>query len=140
MHAAPSVSYPVGRSRFALGLIATLWVAGAAGLVAWWLQVAAAPLQVLVATSAALVAGAVALRGWLRSPRGTISWNGEDWTWSAAATGESGVSQPVLDLQRVMLLRWDSAGATRWFWLERGMQPARWDDLRRAVYSRAPKP
>jgi toxin CptA len=137
MHNAPSVSYPVGRSRFALAFIAVAWLAGAAGLLAWALQVAPTPLQVLVATAAMLVPGAVAMLGWLHSAKGVIAWNGEGWTWSGA---EPGTPEAVLDLQRVMLLRWSAAPRTRWFWLERSSHPALWDDLRRAVYSRAPNP
>ncbi|HUR87818.1 MAG TPA: hypothetical protein VMZ74_01900 [Ramlibacter sp.] len=139
MHGAPSVSYPVGRSRFALGVLASAWLAGVAGLIAWRVQVPATPLQVLVAVAAVLVPGAFALRSWLRSPRGMLSWTGDDWTFSAGAT-ESGSPGAVLDAQRVMLVRWSSGKMTRWLWLERGTQPSRWDDLRRAVYSRAPKP
>lgn len=140
MHSAPSVSYPVGRSRFALLVVVVAWIAGAAGIAAWRLQVAATPLQVAVAAAALLVPGAIALRAWARSPHGTLSWNGEGWTWSAGADGEPGSAQAVVDVQRVLLLRWHSGRTTRWFWVERAMQPSRWDDLRRAVYSRAPKP
>jgi hypothetical protein len=140
MHSAPSVSYPVGRSRFALAFLAVAWLAGVAGLVAWRMQVAASPLQDLAAAAAILVPGVVALRGWLRSPEGTLSWDGEGWTWASGRAGESGSPDAVLDIQRVLLLRWKGGTITRWLWLERAMQPARWDDLRRAVYSRVPKP
>ena len=140
MHGAPSVTYPVGRSRFALGAIALAWLAGVIGLAAWRLQVAATPAQVLVAAAAILIPGFFAVHGWLRSPQGTLSWNGEGWEWATAAMGESGSPHAVFDTQRILLLRWHSPGVTRWLWLERGDHPALWDDLRRAVYSRAPKP
>jgi toxin CptA len=42
-----------------------------------------------------------------------------------------------LDLQRSMLVRWAGSGGSRWFWLERASRAERWEDLRRAVYSRA---
>lgn len=44
----------------------------------------------------------------------------------------------ALDLQGCVLLRWRAGrGAVGWLWLDRASAPARWDDLRRAVYSRA---
>lgn len=140
MHSAPSVSYPVGRSRFALFLVVLAWLAGAAGIVAWRFQVRAPLLQSLAVAGVVVVAGAVALRGWIRSPTGTLSWDGAGWTWSAPAGPEPGSVQAVLDIQRVMLLRWNAGRITRWLWLERTMQPSRWPDVRRAVYSRVPKP
>ena len=43
MHGAPSVSFPVGRSRFAGFALLAVWGAGAAGVAAWRLHVDAAP-------------------------------------------------------------------------------------------------
>ena len=43
----------------------------------------------------------------------------------------------ALDLQRWMLLEGKTVSGTHWFWVERRGQPERWDDMRRAVYSRA---
>ena len=140
MHSAPSVSYPVGRSRFALLLVVLAWLAGAAGIVAWRLQVPASLLHSLAVAGVAVAGGAIAWRGWARSPTGMLSWDGTAWTWSAPAGAEPGSVQAVLDIQRVMLLRWQAGRTTRWLWLERAMQPPSWDDLRRAVYSRVLKP
>lgn len=139
MHSAPSVSYPVGRSRFALLVAAVAWLAGAAGIVAWRLHVPASLLESLAVVAVVVAGGAIAWRAWARSPIGTLSWDGSAWTWSAGAA-ETGSVQAVLDIQRVMLLRWEAGRVTRWLWLERAMQPSRWDDVRRAVYSRVPKP
>ena len=140
MHSAPAVSYPVGRSRFALLLAAVAWLAGVAGVVAWRMQVPASLTESLVVAFAVVAGGAAAFHGWARSPTGTLSWDGADWTWSAAAGAEAGSVQAVLDIQRVMLLRWNAGRVTRWLWLERAMRPSSWDDVRRAVYSRVPKP
>jgi hypothetical protein len=84
-----------------------------------------------------LTAGAVALRGWIRSPAGVLAWNGEGWTWKGEGVAEPGEPECVLDLQRTMLLHWAAHARSRWLWAERGGEAARWDDLRRAVYSRA---
>jgi len=137
MHGAPSVSYPVGRSRFAGAALLAAWCAGAAGVAAWRLHVEPAAPVLLAAVAAVLLPGALALRSWLRSPCGTLAWSGAEWTWTGAGTSESGTPEAVLDLQRRMLLRWSAPGGIRWLWLERDARPAAWDDVRRAVYSRA---
>jgi len=137
MHGAPSVSYPVGRSRFAGLALLAAWSAGAAGVVAWRLQVEASAAAVWVAVAAVLVPGAIALRSWWRSPTGALAWSGTDWSWTDGRAAETGTPEPVLDFQRWMLLRWSAGTASRWLWLERAARPAAWDDMRRAVYSRA---
>ena len=136
MHGAPSVIYPVGRSRFAGVALLMAWTAGAAGLLAWRVQVDARAFTVFVASAAVLLPGVAALWGWLRSPTGTLAWDGTGWTWTAGpATSEAGVPEVVLDFQRWILVRWSGEGS-RWLWLER-TDRAPWASLRRAVYSRA---
>lgn len=135
MHNAPSVSYPVGRPRVAGLLAAGLWLVGA-GVTALWLQQADAPgwRQGLAATALAAI-GAWTLRSWLRSPSGELQWDGAGWTGPAGAAG--GALDVALDLQQVLLVRWQAPASPRWLWLERSRCPQRWLDLRRAVYSRA---
>jgi toxin CptA len=138
MHGAPAVSHPVGRSHFAAAFIAFTWALSAAGVALWAVQVHATPTRIAAAACIVVAAGGIAWRSWLHSPRGTLAWNGEDWSWTAGPHAEGGAPEPVLDLQRIVLLRWRSgAGAVRWLGAERRMQPSTWDDLRRAVYSRA---
>jgi toxin CptA len=137
MHSAPSVSYPVGRSRFAAGLLLVMWLFGAAATAAWTIQV---QLPVWWRGGAWLLlaaAGAFAAWHWWRGPRGILGWDGQGWNWSGSGAAAAGVPQVGLDLQYALLLRccWD--GQSRWLWLERASRPERWDDLRRAVYSRA---
>lgn len=135
MHNAPSVSYPVGRPRVAAALAAGLWLLGA-GVTALWLQQADAPgwRQGVAATALAAI-GAWALRSWLRSPSGELHWDGAGWTGLAGSAG--GALDVALDLQQVLLVRWQAPASRRWLWLERSRCPQRWPDLRRAVYSRA---
>ena len=137
MHDAPSVSYPVGRSRWAGALAAVLWLAGLAGTVLWSVQPQVAAWRLALAWMVVVVAGLATLWTWRRAPRGVLAWDGSGWTWTpeggAAAPGDVQVG---LDFQRLLLVRWRAAGARGWFWLERdGGEP--WDELRRAVYSRA---
>jgi hypothetical protein len=141
MHNAPAVSYPVGRSSFAGRVMLLVWIIAAAGLAAWRMQVQASFVAVLVAGTVFVASGAFALRAWLRSPPGTLSWDGLAWTWSIASCAHSGTPQVALDAQRVMLLRWlGGSGRPQWLWLEKASRPTHWDDFRRAVYSRASPP
>lgn len=137
MHDAPSVSYPVGRSRWAGALAAGLWLAGLAGTLLWSAQPQVAPWRLGLAWTAVVVAGLAALRTWWLAPRGVLAWDGSGWTWTRdggqAVTGEL---QVAVDFQRLLLVHWRAAGKRGWFWLERG-GGGRWDELRRAVYSRA---
>jgi toxin CptA len=136
MHSAPSVTYPVGRSPFAGLLLLAIWLAGAAALMFWWMSGPSSSRLGAVVLSW-LASGLWAARQWWRSPIGAVAWNGESWNWAAGETGDNGVLEVSLDLQRSMLVRWAGKGASRWFWLERASRADRWDDLRRAVYSRA---
>lgn len=134
MHAAPSVSYPVGRSRAVLAALALGWAAGLSAASLWTLQADAPGWRQALAFAAVLVAGAAAGFGWLRSPTGRLAWDGGGWRWQE----EGGRPEIALDLQSRMLLRWRSeAGAVRWLAPERDAAPAHWDALRRAVYSPA---
>ena len=142
MHAAPSVSYPVGRSRFAGALLAAAWLLGAAVILAWTYSTAVPGWRQLLVACVLAASGFAALAGWLRSPAGILAWDGGGWTWQQGESGEAGRPELALDLQARMLLRWVPAQGsaprrTRWLWAERDAAVSHWDALRRAVYSRA---
>jgi toxin CptA len=137
MHNAPSVIYPVGRSRFAAAVLSILWLLGALATALGWLQAPAAAWRWGGAGALLAVLGLLAARSWWRQPSGLLAWDGEGWSWSVMGGQESGVPEVCLDLQQRILVRWVGGGTTRWLWLERAVRPAHWDDLRRAVYSRA---
>jgi hypothetical protein len=138
MHSAPSVTYPVERSRTAAALVGLVWLAGAFAAVQWTLQPGAAPARLGAAWTAVLATGSIAARRWWGGPRGLLAWDGTSWTWTSAGQAMAhGGLQVSLDLQRVLLVRWRGEAASRWLWLERASRPEQWDDLRRAVYSRA---
>ncbi|QDL38879.1 hypothetical protein [Rhodoferax sediminis] len=141
MHSAPSVSYPVGRSRvwaLALGLA---WLGGALLTGAWCAQADSVGWRQWLAVACVLAGAGVALAGWLASPLGELQWDGVGWCWLARGAGGeqvAGLLTVHLDLQRCLLIHLRGAGCgRRWLWLEQRREPARWDDLRRAVYSRA---
>jgi toxin CptA len=139
MHAAPSVSYPVGRSAFAGALYLLLAGAGLAAACAWTWQSHAPGWRQALGFALVLAASAVAAAHWLRSPRGRLHWAGGGWSWEEeGATGTPTRVELALDLQSRMLLRLaGEAGGSRWSWVERASDPSHWDALRRAVYSRA---
>lgn len=138
MHSAPSVSYPVGRSRFhAMGLLVITLGGIATGLL--WRQQAQPPAwqQVLFAFVWLLGSG-VAWWRWRGSPCGILRWDGQLWRWELGASGATGQLTVQLDLQRVLLLRLRAgSGPATWFWLERGSETILWDALRRAAFSAA---
>ena len=140
MHSAPSVSYPVGRSRFAGALLLLIWLLAASATGLWWTQLQAPGWRVGAAALLSAGAGALAAWNWWHAPKGTLAWDGETWSWLAQARLEPGEPEVSLDLQRWLLLRWSSGHLKRWLWLERAASAERWDDLRRAVYSRARPP
>src|SRR5687767_5603149 len=135
MHSAPSVSYPVGRSRFAAGLLLGAWSLGVAAVGLWSFQVRAPGRQLGASLVLVVLTGLCAAWQWLRAAQGVLSWDGQSWSWSAHAQAEEGLPEVALDLQRWLLLRWSGATASRWLWLQRARHPECWEDLRRAVYS-----
>ena len=89
--------------------------------------------------TAVLFAGFVAIRGWINSPIGQIAWDGQVWRWESQGY-QTGVAEQSLfviaDFQSLLLLRLENqAHASLWLWAEQKALPARWRDLRRAVYS-----
>ena len=138
MHTPPSVTYPVGRSRFAGLLMAALWLAGAATTVLWLQQPGSSGWRIALAVACVPACGVLALSGWLLSPRGELAWTGQEWLWLHRGSREHGAVTVHLDLQARMLLRFRGGqGKTRWLWLERSGKAGHWNDLRRAACSRA---
>ncbi|MEO5737107.1 MAG: hypothetical protein ABIQ82_06580 [Variovorax sp.] len=139
MHSAPSVSFPVGRSRFAGHLLMVIWTAGAccAGVVCYQFESVGWRGAVLLAS--VLVAGAAAGLAYWRQCAGELHFDGQGWRLAGADPLHAARLLPALDLQSLMLVRLAAPGQRpRWCWLERRSAPHRWLDLRRAVYSRAP--
>ena len=142
---APSVQYPLRRSRVLGALLLALLFTGA-GVVAAWVSSGArdAVVSAAVALGLWLSAAAGAAHFWWSQPRGVLQFDGQAWTLGQTAKSFSGplaLSAPpevLLDLQAHLWVRVVPMGrASQWLWLERSSQPERWMDLRRAVYSRA---
>ncbi len=142
---APSVQYPLRRSRVLGALLLALLFIGA-GVVAAWVGFGArdAVLSAAVALGLWLSVAAGAAHFWWSQPRGVLQFDGQIWALDQMAKSFKGpqtLSVPpevLLDLQAHLWVRVVPTGhSSQWLWLERSSQPERWMDLRRAVYSRA---
>ncbi|MDO8279452.1 MAG: hypothetical protein Q8K31_06550 [Burkholderiaceae bacterium] len=136
MHSAPSVFYPVERSRGAAVGLAAVWLCAALTTLLWWLALGANGWPQVAGLLVLLLSALLAANSWRSLRSGHLGWDGNEWQWAEAGKGlmSGGLAHPCLDLQHALLLRLrDAEGAARWIWLERSTDPTRWDDLRRAV-------
>ena len=153
MRNAPSVSYPVGRCAFQAYVLALTVLAGALAWVLWqWLSWAPPGWLGGLGAGLWLLWAFLAWRSWKLAPIGQLRWDANAsadpvhagsgrWSWlnsDAASVQWLAAVQPMLDAQGVMLLRLTAlAGPSRWIWVGRAHDPARWDDLRRALRAHA---
>ncbi len=144
MHAAPPVRYPVMPSRLRWAWEGGVFVAALLCITLWAYQTAPSMLRAWVALCLCLPALVFIVRSAWGSDVGELVWDGSTWALHCQMPGGSvwagdGTAHVVLDLQRVLLLRWHAAGVWggKWIWLERRGHPSRWHLLRCAVYSRA---
>jgi hypothetical protein len=137
MHSAPSVSYPVGRSRFAAMLALLAWMLGAAVIALWWSQSQSLGWRLWGACIVLAAAGVFAAWTWCRFVPGVLAWDGDAWSWASAGAVHTVSLEVGLDLQRSVLLRCAWGNRAHWLWAERASSVERWDDLRRAIHSRA---
>lgn len=144
MHSAPSVTYPVGRSRFLAMLLLLLWLAGAGAAGLWWRAPGGQGWRLALVLASLGLAGVLAWRFWRSLRAQALCWDGQSWRLRAGAPGPeaAGGLSVHLDLQRHLLLclRERPEGgraAWHWLWAEAAADPGRWHALRCAVYSRA---
>lgn len=138
MHSAPAVSYPVGRSSLREACLLLPWLLAGLVCAAWTLQ--AASFSAAQGLALLLWLGvAWRLLAELRRPaEGLLAWDGQSWLWEAGGQRCLGTPHLRLDWQRGLLLEFQPLDApAAWLWIERGMEPRKWDGLRRALY--APK-
>jgi hypothetical protein len=142
MHSAPSVNYPVGRSRGATRILLFLWALGACCAGASCYLFDSAGWRQLLLVLSVVFAGVAAGFGLRRDGAGVLHFDGLHWTLTSADPTRAvhGARALVaLDFQSLMLLRLTEPGrARRWIWVEQRAMPQRWRDVRRAVYSRPP--
>ena len=139
MHNAPPVVYPLGPSRVHAWILAGLWVAGLCVVVLWSYLSEQKVWQIFAAVCTVALVGVAAHRSWKSCLVGHLAWDGQVWRWESSGHQPAVAEQRIhvlLDLQHMMLLRFENqAKAQLWLWPERHVQPERWLDFRRAVYS-----
>jgi toxin CptA len=140
MHSAPSVSYPVGRSRSADRLLSIIWTCGACCVAAACYRFDGADWRIGLLALSVVGVGAAAWRSALRcTASAELSFDGRHWSLAGPAGLRAARVKAALDFQSSLLVcLTDARRARRWVWLDRSARPERWQDLRRAVYSRAP--
>jgi len=140
MHSAPSVNYPVGRSRYAERLLLFLWALGVCGVTVACVQADRIDWRHGFLALSAVVAAVAAWTGALRcSDHAELSFDGQDWSLTGSVVLRSARASTALDLQSLLLVCLTEPGRSRhWIWVERPTKPESWRDLRRALYSRAP--
>jgi hypothetical protein len=140
---APSVTYPVGRTRRLAWLLAGLWLTGAAAVLGAFFSTPTLLqhgfLAMLLAASV-LLSGGACLAFWRGQRARQLVWDGE--RWSLELDGGNGYVNEVrpqvrIDLQRALLLSLEQPQTRRsvWLWAEAGHDRARWHLLRCALYS-----
>lgn len=137
MHSAPAVRYPVGHSRFQACLIGLTASGGVVAGLLWYATASAADWRPWLLFMVLLGSCVAAARAWHRTLPGSLHWDGQAWDWTTADASSRGVLGAHLDFQffLVLSLRPDT-GARLWLWPERSADVARWNALRRAVFSR----
>ena len=142
MHSAPSVIYPVGRSRGATRSLLVLWALGACCAGASCYLFDSVGWRQLLLVLSVLFSGVAAGFGLRRDGAAVLHFDGLHWSLTGGDPSRgvrAGRATVALDFQSLMLVRLAEPGrAGRWIWLERQTLPERWRDLRRAVHSRAP--
>jgi len=133
------VSYPQGRSHWQAWVLSGLWLAAALLVSVWILATQHLGWRQLAGVVAVIGSGLAAYYGWKNSPVGKLAWDGQVWRWDGPGY-QAGIAEYELvvtaDFKNVMLLSIENqAHARLWLWAERRAFPARWLDLRRAVFS-----
>lgn len=136
MRGAPSVSVPVGRSRFGRRLVASLSALGLLLLTAWTLASPALPRQ----GGVALLLLVVSAWAWhSQRPRwhGVLHGQGDEWFLLAGHEPRAVDVAVTLDLQTLLLLRMADreSGVIHWHWLTPCGDAAHWQAVRRAVHA-----
>ena len=139
MHSAPSVSYPVGRSRDAARLLWVVWTAGACCACAASYQFDSVGWRHPVLAMAVIVPALALHRALSGALVEDLRFDGQHWSLSGARARPVVDVAVALDLQSLLLVRLQGAGTrSQWRWLERNTDPAHWNDVRRALYARLP--
>ena len=137
----PDVLWPVVPSRV-LQRVALAWLLAGGAVWVYWCWASVQPWWLQMAAALGWLMLALWLRLWLRQlTPGVLQWQAGQWFWLPQTALQSQpllTPQVVLDLQRVLIVRWPLPVRGYYcLWLQRGDDATQWDALRRAVYSSA---
>jgi hypothetical protein len=142
MYRPPAVRYEVAWSRWHLAATAVLGFAAVVATAYFVLQTSSWVIQFTVLGTLASAISCT-IWGWLRTPHGTLRWDGTLWHWSAWGDVPVAQLQVLMDLQFALALRLRSeAGQHCLLWLEHRSSDANWRAMRRALvaHQRHPAP
>ena len=136
MHAAPTVEYPLGRSRFHTFALLIVLLGVLIVDAAWLTQSDASNWRAGLALWLSLLSAAASLHAWRNRPVGILRWDGKSWWWLRGHSHCAGSINVHLDVQGSLLLHFRSdSGVCHWFWVDRAFAPPRGMALRRAVHA-----
>ena len=131
MRSAPSVLYPVLRSRRVGLLLAALWCLGAVPVTGWLLKVSLPPSAGIAVVAWTVLSGAFCAWHWWTAGPDRLAWDGQSWSTNAIFDARLTVT---LDLQFLMVLKVvPVVGRSQWLMVDRDASPAAWHSLRCAV-------
>lgn len=136
MHSAPTVSYPVGRSRFQAALLIAIVLATLATNLLWWAS-ALWDWRTNLMLALLCLAMRLAWQAWRHTRQGTLAWNGVRWCFTDLQSCVTGTVSVPIDLQSTLLFKLTPQdGAHLWLWAERRRLEPLWLSLRLAAFSR----
>ena len=136
MHSAPSVTYPVGRSRFQGWFIALTGLIGVLTGLLWHQYADLTGWRPWLFAGTLIFSCVCAFYAWYCSPQGELRWDGQGWRWTSKEVALSGSVTAHLDFQNLLLLSMHlTTGERIWLWPERVTDATRWNALRRAIFS-----
>ncbi len=137
MHRAPSINFPVTRSRWQLRFIALLSLLAMAALWAFVREQGALDARILTLATAIVASSAAAFVGWQKSAVGSLRWDGQHWYWSGFSASQACHLSLLVDFQSVLLVSLvaDTRAVPLRLWLEMPPGNVSWKPLRRAIIS-----
>lgn len=135
MHSAPSVTYPVRRTRQVRILLIAFWALGAASVGTWCHQADDLGARQMAGLAALGLTSFLVCRGIKRAQIGNLHWDGQHWSLDGIHPVLTAQATVHLDFQSWLLLRLKVDRSVNWLWLDREARPERWNDVRRARFA-----
>lgn len=133
MHRPPAVTHSVDRSRWHIGLVASLAVVGVVACAGLTTTLPSSA-ERLASGLATLCAITLAFWNWKNTALSRLQWDGQYWRWSGFGDLAVHEIRLILDFQHALLVRvYCEDGKNTWLWLETRSGDRHWLSLRRAI-------